>query len=145
MSPSGKIAVKVPGCVDQLLAAGILALVVEVKDAVTDSVDTGFAIRNHVTDALDTESKVPWTATTTAITARLTKCGLAKNDKALVHVTYVNPDKKEMTIADVWKVQLTDNEEDFRKEVGATVKLLMQPAHALKPKLPTLKIRCKDS
>jgi hypothetical protein len=87
-------------------------------------VDTGFEIRNHVADALNTESKVQWAATTTSITARVTKYGLEKNDKALVHVTYVNPDKKVMTIADVWKLQLTDKEEDFHKEVAATVKLL---------------------
>ena len=104
------------------------------KDSVTESVDTGFAIRNFVTDALDTESKVTWTPATTAITGRLTKYGLMKKEKALVHVTYVNPDKKEITIADVWKLQLTDNEKDFHKEVAETMKLLVQPAHALKRK-----------
>ena len=134
MSTSGKIAVKIPGSVDRLLATGILILVVALKDAVVESMETGFEIRNYVADVLNTEPKVQWAATTTSITARVTKYGLVKNDKALVHVTYVNPDKKEMTIADVWKLQLTDKEEDFRKEVAATVELLMQPAHALKRK-----------
>ena len=134
MSPSGKIGVSLPGHDKKLLATGILALVVGTHEPKTEPVANGFAIKNFVQDTWGEGSSVPWTATTTAITSRLPKYALSKKEKALVHVTYVNPDSKEITIADMWKLKSSDDEKAFQEEVASTTKILMQPVHSLKRK-----------
>lgn len=134
-SPSGKIAVTYPGQVKKLLTTGILALVIGVQEPKTEVVDNGFAIKNFVQETWGDASQVLWKATTTAVTARLTKYALSKKEKALVHVTHVNAESKEITIADMWRLMSSHDEKEFEKEVMTTAGILSNPPHTLKRKI----------
>ena len=73
-------------------------------------------------------------ATTTSIPSRLSKYSVPKNEMALVHITEVEPDKKRLTIADVWRVPKGQSTTPFLQETERVSELLKKPPHAVKRK-----------
>ena len=54
---------------------------------------------------------------------------------ALVHVTYVDIDKKEIAISDMWKVPLGFDIRAFQDEIRVTAAILAKPFHPMERKL----------
>jgi hypothetical protein len=141
-SPTGHIKVTFPGTKTTRLASGVLAVVRGAKEPWTGSTGEGFAIRSFVVEAWGDNQDQPWEAVTSAIPSRLARYALPKKEMALVHVTHIDPEKKELTVADVWKIPCGTDLAPFEQEVSVIAEMLKAPTHGIKRKLdeftPTL-------
>ena len=133
-SPTGQISVALPFSNVKRLATGVLALMVATKDPKSDPHAEGWAIRNFVCEALGDNKSQVWEAITSAVSSRLPRYALPKKERALMHITHIDTSKKELTVADVWKVPSSADITDFEKEMNATATILSQPSHIVKRK-----------
>ncbi|CAK0808640.1 unnamed protein product, partial [Prorocentrum cordatum] len=134
-SPTGKISARCPDHQKSFLASGILTLVRSVREPVTTTIEDGFCIQNAVVDAADTGNEhQAWAATTTAPIARLTRYSLPKNDIALVHVAHVDPAKRQLAVADMWRLPAGTTPEQWNQEMTNTWASLQTPPPNLKRK-----------
>lgn len=133
-SPTGLIKVTFPDGGGHRMATGILSLVTGTKEPKTDPIEGGFAIRNSVIEACGKDTTTVWSAMTSANTSRLARYALPKKELALVHITHVDANKKEVAIANMWKLPTGCNIETFTKEIEETVKILHQSTHGIKRK-----------
>ena len=73
-------------------------------------------------------------AVTCAPTARLARYAIPRKEKAIIHVTAVDTEKKEIAVADVWRLPPGYDITKFDAEAVAVAAMLVEDSHPLKRK-----------
>ena len=61
-----------------------------------------------------------WHAVTTAITSRVAKYSLPKKEQALIHITNIDKEKKEVAVANMWKLSMGQDSSLWKDELDRT-------------------------
>ena len=134
----GRISVQPTDAPQPVLASGVLAVVQGVREPETVPIAEGFAIQSHIKDICEGDGASLWKATASAPVAKLGKYNLPKREMALIQITQLDPQKHEMTIADMWRLPQGQDNKDWDEELKTAWAALKTPTPNLKRKVEEL-------
>jgi len=93
------------------------------------------ALPSQITsDAAESTDGEVWQAVTTAIPSRLAKYSIPKKELALILVTMIDRDTKELAVANMWRLPVSQDTSLWAKELDNVTDVWKRPIESMKRK-----------